>query len=331
MILRDKERRHLALDLIDRNMLIPEGLVITPKLWKVSIELYDTDNFGKTDKVICPFLNEENSYCNIHPYRNGVCSSFFCYPDYGELADEFWNNIGSFIGQSEAALSQWCMENNSYSSKEYFDLMEELSKDLDGLSNEDGSWSQSALKTLWKSKSRDEIIQYFENCAKLVEDNLKNLKEIVSTVELNPNQPLELAQLSLLKDDTKTRLNDEIRVEGKAVSIRDLEYSLKASSRNLNYLPFGGAKLVLQKEIKFEKNDLETEADKFYKNFPFKLKSKKNRIYYLKDKDKEILSHFTSQRELNSDLLDYIESQNFEPRSFIRRWVGRSLLEYVYS
>ena len=67
MILKDDERRHLALDLIKKDMLIPEGLVTAPKLWKRSIELYDTDNFGKTDEIVCPFLNKENSYCNIHP------------------------------------------------------------------------------------------------------------------------------------------------------------------------------------------------------------------------------------------------------------------------
>ena len=76
MILKDETRRQLVIDLIKKDMLIPEGLVIAPKLWKKSIELYDEDKFGKTDEIVCPFLNKTNSYCNIHPYRNGVCSTF---------------------------------------------------------------------------------------------------------------------------------------------------------------------------------------------------------------------------------------------------------------
>ena len=49
------------------------------------------------------------------------------------MSEDFWGDIGSFMGQSEA-VSQWCMENNGYTN-EYFDLMRELNE-LESL-NED--------------------------------------------------------------------------------------------------------------------------------------------------------------------------------------------------
>ena len=133
-----------------------------------------------------------------------MCSTFFCYPDYGERADEFWSNIGSFVGQSEAALSQWCMEKNNYSNKDYFNLMSSLSKDLSALSKEDGSWSEKALTVLWRGMDFEKKVAFFENCADLILDNIENLKEIVSSVKLDPMQPLELAQLKLLMMGLRT-------------------------------------------------------------------------------------------------------------------------------
>ncbi len=331
MILKDEERRHLALDLIKKGMLIPEGLVIAPKLWKKSIELYDTDNFGKTDEIVCPFLNKENSYCNIHPYRNGVCSTFFCYPDYGDRADDFWGSIGSFIGQSEAALSQWCMEKKDYSNKEYFSLMKSICGDLSVLSKEDGSWSEYALSVLWRGMDFDKKVAFFEGCADLILDNIENLKEIVSSVKLDPMQPLELAQLKLLDDGIKDRLDDEIRVEGQAVSIRDLEYSLNASSRNMNYIPFAGAKIRSTAKFEIVENPKSSTSELFFKDYPFKLMVKSKGIWFIDEKEKKAVESFKDIKLVDSDLLDFLEAEGYEGRPFIRKWVGRDVLEYVES
>ena len=62
---------------------LPDGIMITPGQYADSLLENARGRFGRTDLIRCPFLNPATAGCGIYPYRNSVCSTFFCRNSHG--------------------------------------------------------------------------------------------------------------------------------------------------------------------------------------------------------------------------------------------------------
>jgi hypothetical protein len=65
------------------------------------------DSFGRTPSLLCPYYVSESGACSIWPFREAVCSTFFC--KYVEGADgrAFWMSLKTFVTVMEIQLSRY--------------------------------------------------------------------------------------------------------------------------------------------------------------------------------------------------------------------------------
>lgn len=229
--LKDAKTAHLFEKLIAQNMLTPEGLQQTPFQAKQALELYDKDEFGKTDKVCCPFLDRKTKLCQVYAYRNSVCSTFFCKHDDGESGETFWENLQSLVMQIETALSQWCMAQLGFDMDSYINSFNALSKNLDEL-HQDVAWTESCLRSLWGdwyAKQKD----FFIACAELIDDHKSELFSLAEGVKIKQPLVYDHALYDSLPQNLKRIQGKEAPPGGEPYDVGDLWYMLKLSQHKL--------------------------------------------------------------------------------------------------
>ncbi len=63
-------------------------------------------SFGRSPVLLCPYYQLEGGTCAIWPYREAVCSTFFCKFDAGDNGRVFWDNVKRYFSVFEATLSE---------------------------------------------------------------------------------------------------------------------------------------------------------------------------------------------------------------------------------
>ncbi len=90
--------------LVREGFLLPEGMISSPNQWAHYLTDTGEDRFGRSEKVLCPFLEQKSGLCQLYAFRNSVCSTFFCQHDHGDKGDRFWSSVQTVAQQVEMAL-----------------------------------------------------------------------------------------------------------------------------------------------------------------------------------------------------------------------------------
>lgn len=82
---------------------LPLGLFASP-LWSARAERWGPGAFGQSEELLCPYFHRQSRRCGIWEYRSGVCSSYFCKSQFGDLGFGFWNEMQTYL-----ALFEWTL------------------------------------------------------------------------------------------------------------------------------------------------------------------------------------------------------------------------------
>ncbi len=193
--------------LLSRGMLIPEGMHYAPRQWVDYLDDMQKEAFGRSETVLCPMLDQGTGFCNIHAFRNSVCSTFFCYKDHGDAGEGFWDQLQVLGSQVEMALSHWALEQVGFDLNGYFKTLDKFAKNIHKVSARDG-WEDEALFQLWGSWQGREK-ELLKACAAAVVRERDNLWEIANSQPIRESIAFDKAMVKAVPK----RLEDQIDPE----------------------------------------------------------------------------------------------------------------------
>lgn len=241
----------IALDAaMSRGLLLPEGMNHAPLQWYDYLDDLENENFGKSQKVLCPMLDEATGYCRAHAFRNSVCSTFFCLKDHGPQGDEFWASLQTLGTQVELSLSQWCLHMLGFDLKAYFDTFTRLSAEVKNVSTETG-WKDHVLDQLWGSY-RGQEKELMRECGRLVSEHRDDLWEIANTFEIGESAAFNIAMVKAVPKHLEAQVDPEDFEEdedAEAAKPKDLWKSVMKNYEKLWDLPEGRYRLSSKVEI----------------------------------------------------------------------------------
>ncbi len=229
--LMDENTKPTAQTFVGSGFTIPEGSQVSPAQMEQSIGFLSGELPHGT--VVCPLLDRDSKKCRVYAFRNGVCSTFFCRHDQGEVGAEFWESLTDLVTQVETALAQWALEQSGFDLGRYFERFEGFQDSMDACTDAvSGTWSESARRTLFAEwYGREE--ELFLSCAEAIIKHKKNLFEIAGQQRLRQTPGYDAAQRQRLGRRFPAHLIAEALPEGEAVPIRNLWYSTQLAHRNL--------------------------------------------------------------------------------------------------
>ena len=65
--------------------------------------------FGRAASMRCPYYEEQQGGCTIWPYREAVCSTFFCKYVAGADGRKFWMTLKTYLALAEIQLSRYAV------------------------------------------------------------------------------------------------------------------------------------------------------------------------------------------------------------------------------
>lgn len=248
------DSRDAVLPLVQKRYVLPLGMVPTPLRYHRTIIAYAGERFGQEKWMLCPFVEPSTFHCGIYPFRNSICSTFFCTNDHGKAGDNFWGRAQDLVGLVETSLAQWCMDNVGLSHQAYCSQLDELSADVAAMTEPDTlAWSEHAYVALWGDWFGREM-EFLEACAELVMEHRDDLYEIARlqagrdalVYEQNVRSLIPDAQLheapELADEDTEHR------------PIGSSWYKLQLAERQLWELPFQEGPVVLSEAVEIIDN-----------------------------------------------------------------------------
>ena len=214
--------------------LVPEGLVATPQRWALSLADQHEELYGKSERVLCSFLDRQTGLCSIYRYRNGSCSTFFCLNDDGDAGENFWNSLLNMVAQCELALSQWAMEQVGFDVKGYYARLDILAGTISTVGEaRNQAWSLGAREFLWGPRWFGKELDFFRSCGNVIIEQRDRLWEIVSSVNVVESEKFDIAAISVIPPEHHEQISDEDLITGGITSIKDLYDSLISDHRSL--------------------------------------------------------------------------------------------------
>ena len=287
---------------IQRGFALPSGLWSPPERLKITAAVDATGRFGTDAALTCPLLNQAEMTCGVYAYRNAVCATFFCVNDHGADGTELWSTLQAFLGNAELRASHWAMGEAGLSWETQVARMEELSADLDSLSDPSGGWTKAALQVLWGDwYGREEV--FYASCLEALRARREDLPELLSNRSLTDAVAFEVAVRDWIPEEHRAMVAP-IASEGlEHVPPEDLWYSLQLEVRNLWALPFGQS-LTWAEEVVIQSPD---------GRLPLLLGGRhsvvlKQKTYWLTDEELALYSVFRAGRMLDSVLLESVEA-----------------------
>ncbi len=309
-------------------MLTPEGMAQSPKQYMDYLENLKGDAFGISTKVQCPMLEESTGFCNVHAFRNSVCSTFFCHNDHGSTGENFWGKFQGLVAQIEIALSQWCMTKLGIPLNEYVDVFAFLSQKIDQVSDpKKGGFSSKALKMLWGSYfGREE--EFFASCAKLISDHREVLWEIANEFDIVDAQAFDIALLRSVPKSLRDQVDEaDWEVGGVALRPNEMWNDLRRSYAKLWSLPTKAVKL--SNLVSINSNPLKLQRDMDNQDKPYLLTKHGDTglALFLTRAEVDLLQEFSNPRAITADLLMSTKARAVPtPKRFLAEALGRRIL-----
>ncbi|MFY7929022.1 MAG: hypothetical protein ACOVS5_09125, partial [Oligoflexus sp.] len=260
------ERGDAAFDrALQRGLLLPEGFYAAPAQWIDFMRDQAEDLYGKSSRVLCPLLDTASGLCDIHAFRNAVCSTFFCYNDHGEAGSLFWTQLQTLGSQVEMILSQWALRRVGFDVDRYIHELDRMVEDLALVSTQEG-WSARALQRLWGDWHGRER-QLYRSCAEVILDHQHELWNLAQITPVREAALFEQAVDRLLPQD----LRDDEQEELGHPSDLDPAFSWKlclSAYQKLWRWP-EGKRLILDQTVSITENGRKTPRELYAADQPF--------------------------------------------------------------
>ncbi len=202
--------------ILNGGMLLPEGMLPSPQQWLDFMDDEDQDLYGRSEKVLCPMLEPSSGRCQIHAFRNAVCSTYFCSHEQGEAGEEFWGQLQTLGSQVEMILAQWALEELGFDLKGYLRTLDRLAPEVRTISADLG-WSQEVLKELWGPwKGREK--ELFSATAEQLAKHRSELWEIAKGRTIQEALLFERAVDGLLASENNEDPDESYEIEAAEIS-----------------------------------------------------------------------------------------------------------------
>ncbi len=139
------------------------GLFVPPT-YQVRFFNREPQDFGNKDELLCPYFDKKKYNCGIWSYRGSVCTSYFCYSDYGKKGSDFWEYLGEYLNVCEMVLSQDCVVSRGLSPDILDPQLEFIN--CNSATNEElnsNSMSETIFSTYW-SDWTESIEEFYKSC-----------------------------------------------------------------------------------------------------------------------------------------------------------------------
>ena len=230
--------RKILKKLNESGQLTPEGMHITPQQWAEYLADNAEERFGKSEVVLCPFLERSNGFCQIYAFRNSVCSTFFCMHSNGTKGDKFWDALQTLAQQSEMALSQWALEKVGFDVKAYIRRQNRLASKVEGVAktSQPRTWTVAARKELWGDFYGREI-ETFEACAQVIKDHRDDLWNIANQQPILEAAIFDRASRRVVPRKYRDEIDPSDYDDGENFLPKELLRPLQASHKKLWEVP----------------------------------------------------------------------------------------------
>lgn len=312
--------------------LMPEGMISSPNQWAFYLSDTAEDRFGRSEKVLCPFLERHSGLCNLYAFRNSVCSTFFCYHDHGDQGDRFWSSLQTVAQQVEMAIGQWALDELGFDVKAYMKRLNSLSKKIQKVSDpETGAWSPAARKIAW-GKYYGRELELLSGCADLVRKNRNELWEIANRIEILEPHKFDRAAVKVVPRKYRSEIDDDYYDTGETSPPRDIWRGLTMLHKNLWKSPEGTLQLSPRARININIEDDDEAKAKKHLSHVVEFRTRRNSVdyewrEYVSQDEALALLWFKRRRNITQMSIDELSKLvSRDPETFIREWRGKKVL-----
>lgn len=340
LALKDPRTRPRVQKIIRQGYAVPTGIDITPSHLAFTVDAYRKGLFGKSEALLCPFMNRESETCVMYAYRTVVCSSFHCGHDHGDIGSEYWDTLETFVAQVEIAIGQWAMEKTGMDVQEYMNRRDALADNVGALSSGDTRvWSTSARSALFGKWSGKEEL-FFETCADFAMSQRKELWKIACQTPLLEAPRYEAALDKFLHSAAEGSTDDCSNEDGESsnniappTSVQTLWTHLQNATDALWTLPGEGKQLLLNPAYRLNENPKNDTISKFYNNKPTIVFHPSQRdeeplsAMFLSKIETDALRVFKTPQTVTDNLFQRIEFQGLpHPKDFLAQCINCAIL-----
>jgi Fe-S-cluster containining protein len=324
-----------ALDrLLKLGMLTPEGMYSTPAQWIDFLDDQSHENFGRSEKVLCPMLNTENGFCDVHAFRNSVCSTFFCRSDHGRMGENFWMQVQTLGSQIELVLAQWALREVGFDLDAYIRVFDKLSQNIKSVSTASG-WTDEALAMLWGNwRGREKDLM--RESAALVVEHRDRLWTIANSHTIIESKLFDEAMDTLVPAHLESEVegkDEDLETDGDVITLRPEETWQECLSAYESLWALPEKAYRLSPNVQFEVNRLGSLEEIYHKDSPFfiayRFAAHEAPQWRLacSETEKSFLETFRQGRRLDRSIVEGAEAQRLDdPRTFVQEALNRRIL-----
>lgn len=324
----DRVRRQIRL-----GNALPLGLVSSPRRYLAAVQSQARGQFGQLPAELCPFVERETFHCTVYPYRNSICSTFFCVHDHGPAGAEYWDRVQALAGHMESSLAQWAMGRAGLKHGRYLSRMNSLAADVPELARRESmAWPAEALKHLWGPLLGQQEA-FFKACAEQVMARRSELYTLACAHPFAEAVEYEAALSQAIPDQYCDDSPAEAGEPGQFLPIETLWYQLQLATRNLWALPFGEGPVVLSPRMALGPNPGDDVLARRASDRPWCVHGpgadpgQEVRLF-LSAAEAALLRLFEQPRVLGEALLERAEVEAVDDaRGLMARWVRWGVLE----
>jgi Fe-S-cluster containining protein len=252
-------------DLLQRGMILPEGMHSSPRQWLDFVDDEHADLFGKSQKVLCPMLDPASGHCRVHVFRNAVCSTYFCDKEQGHAGEVFWSQIQTLGSQLEMRLGQWALREIGFDLEASLRALDELAPDLAQVSGKEG-WQTEALQRIWGAYAGREM-ELLNACADVILKNRDQLWSIAQQQRIAEPHEFDAALLREVPDEQQDIMEESDEEWTEIVDLDALWEDCLAAHQALWEKPSG--LFTLSPQVAFVPNDDQTPEERYHRAQPF--------------------------------------------------------------
>ncbi len=103
----DEGRARMRKKIASRFGVTPGRVAPPRKQTLLAVAAEKTNFFGRSNVIVCPYLEREKGLCTIWRHREAVCSTYYCKYTHGAIGFQHWRALKEYFGYVEWALAQW--------------------------------------------------------------------------------------------------------------------------------------------------------------------------------------------------------------------------------
>lgn len=336
----DKNSAPRVRKLRDEGWMLPEGFQATPHQWADFLADVAEDRFGKSENVLCPFMEKPSGFCKIYPFRNSVCSTFFCLHDHGDQGRKFWESLQTLVMQVELALGQWALRQAGFDVEAYIRRLDRLGRNVTTVARPGKrTWTEDARRFLWGDDFGREL-EIYEACAEAIEAHREDLWEIANQTDILEAPKWEKATHRVVPEEYHDEIEDKEEdddddEEKHTVSPRTLWRDVQKHYHRMWSLP--DTKLRLNGRVHIGENlgdDALARKRGKQSHVVSYMKRKGGRTpewrEFVSEAEADALALFNQETPVNRDTIDRLSrslgAAKRDPRAFISEWTRKKVL-----